>query len=170
MTPHERSRRTAILCCHCLRNIAFYRAGYRNGNFVSSRQFFITANGNFLDIAILEWCKLFAETRGKHHYSRALSDADGFRIDLLAVLGVSSGEYDDYLKTMRTYRDKFVAHLDEDQVMMIPRLTVAKNSAKFLYTTLLIQESGNDRFHDAPSSPEALYRRFFAEGRRTYRS
>jgi hypothetical protein len=70
LTTEDRVRRTAILCEHCLRNIAFYRAGwYRQSKIRVSRQFWIGANGNFMDIAVLEWCKLFADAKGQHHWS-----------------------------------------------------------------------------------------------------
>jgi hypothetical protein len=108
MTPRERKRRVGILCCHCLRNIAFYRAGYTQNRFCSCKQFWINANGNFLDIAVLEWCKLFADARGKHHYAKVTNEHTNFRRDLLAKLAVTAAEFDEYVKEMKTYRDKFV--------------------------------------------------------------
>jgi hypothetical protein len=77
-TQRDRVRRAAILCVHFMRNLAYYRAGWavrvgHSGRSGSSHrvllrndsQFWRTVNGNCLDACILEWCKLFAEPRGK---------------------------------------------------------------------------------------------------------
>jgi hypothetical protein len=68
--------RVAIVCCHFLRNLAFYRAGWQYDTYLRERshrtpdQFRVNANSNSLDICVLEWCKLFGEkrTRGKNHW------------------------------------------------------------------------------------------------------
>jgi hypothetical protein len=52
--------------------------------------------------------------------------------------------------------------------MMIPKLSIAKKSTKFLYQLLLTQEAGTDTFQDAPPSPSKFYKDFAAEARREY--
>jgi hypothetical protein len=57
-----------------MRNLAFHRAGrdievqrklldrrHRQGGFWRE------AHGNFFDISVLDWCKMFADREGKHH-------------------------------------------------------------------------------------------------------
>jgi len=69
-------------------------------------QFWITANGNFLDIAVLEWCKLFVDAKGKHHFSKAFEDGDKFKQELIEKLGLTETQFDDYVGSLKTYRDK----------------------------------------------------------------
>src|SRR5271165_4315169 len=65
----ERLRRVLVLCCYFVQNLAFYRAGWDNKIFRRYRsQFWVTANGNFLDHCVLEWCKLFGDERGEHYW------------------------------------------------------------------------------------------------------
>lgn len=168
MKQRERLRRTGILCCHCLRNIAFYRSWYKAGQPFTKKQFWVNANANFLDIAILEWCKLFADASGQHYFTRVVQDPETFLVQLLAILNLKRIEFDDYVKEMKIYRDKFVAHLDKDRIMKIPSLGTAKKSAKALYEHLLLQESGTDTFHDAPQSASKLYKDFLAMGKKAY--
>ena len=56
-----------FLYAHWLRNIAFYRAGWDGTGVRVSREIWKSANSAFIDIAVLEWCKLFADHGGKHH-------------------------------------------------------------------------------------------------------
>ena len=168
MKPRDRLRRTGILCCHCLRNIAFYHSWYKAGKPFSKQQFWVNANGNFLDIAVLEWCKLFGDVRGQHYYTKVVHDPSTFKGELLSALRLTNSEFDEYVKSMRTYRDKFVAHLDDKSTMQIPILNVAKKSVKMLYRSLLVQEASNDTFHDAPASASRLYKDFLAEGKKVY--
>jgi hypothetical protein len=71
MTRRSRVRRLFILCNHFLRNLAFYRTGWRRGGVDQEptlrrkeSQFWVNVNGNFIDICALEWCKLFGDKKG----------------------------------------------------------------------------------------------------------
>lgn len=83
-------------------------------------------------------------------------------------LAVTDREFVAYIQQMKTYRDKFVAHLDDDRKMMVPNLAVAKKSATFLYKRLLDQEAGTGTFNDAPKSPTVFYDAFFIEAQQEY--
>lgn len=168
MTRRQRLRRVAILCCHCLRNLAFYRAWHKAGRPRSTEQFWITVNGNFLDIAVVEWCKLFADARGKHHWAKIASDAAVFKSALLLYLAITDTVLDDYIVEMRMYRDKFIAHLDDELQMQIPNLTIALKSAAYLYSYLRTNEDDGNTFPDAPINSASFYRRFLAEARVVY--
>jgi hypothetical protein len=136
MNHSERLRRTLKLCCHCLRNLAFYRAGWRGSQFCSNRQFLINANSNCLDIAVLEWCKLFADRDGKHHWKQLISNDTEFIYGLCKGIGISNFQFRKYASVMLRYRNKFVAHLDDDRVAQIPRLRIARKSTAYLYDYL----------------------------------
>jgi len=168
MTRSQHLRRVAILCCHCLRNLAFYKAGWHNGKIKLKSQFWLNVNGNFLDIAVLEWCKLFADPRGKHFWRKAISDVATFQKGLFTELGCTETEYEDYVKQVRGYRDKFVAHLDSEEIMQIPFLQSAVNSTEYLYDYLLEKEETNGCFADAQKGGFKFYEKFFAEGTAVY--
>ena len=134
-------RRVCLLCCHCARNIAYYRVGFVSengtGDLKQRTQFGATVNGNMLDIAVLEWCKLFADRNARHHWKRVVRDDAGqqrFLADLLRHAGIDLHGWKRYLDTTRVYRDKFVAHLDDQNVMNIPSLEVALKCVQFLYS------------------------------------
>lgn len=168
MTHRERLRRVAKLCCHFLRNLAFYRSGWRNGSLIVDDPFWTNVNGNFLDICVLEWCKLFGDSRGKHHWRKVITDEQAFRDGLFRAIAMTEVEFAIYIDSMKTYRDKFVAHLDEQNRMDIPDLTGAQASASFLYDYLLSYEEEGDCFYDAPRDAARFYRKIFRTGRTNY--
>lgn len=166
MTRRERLRRVAILCCNCVRNVAYYRAGWHEGRIVfdESSNIFTTVNGNFLDIAVVEWCKLF-DPKEEHGWRKIISDGDAFKIGLLEDLGIDEAEWNAYFKKMRTYRDKFLAHLDREKVMYLPQMDIARDSVIYYYNYLLQYENDGTTFEDGPSDLEAYYVLCDDEGR-----
>jgi hypothetical protein len=168
LTQRDRVRRTAILCCHCLRNIAFYRAGWKHNRFRVQREFWKNANSGCIDIAVLEWCKLFTEARGKHHWSKSVPDEPSFRRGLYAHLGVTEPEFASYGKTIKHYRDKFVAHLDEEPTMFIPRLRQARRSVAFLYDFLRDEPTMAAFLPDASRSAREFYASWYQHAAREY--
>ena len=169
MTRRKRLRRVAILCCHCLRNLAFYMAGWRRGAPVFKDQFWVNVNGNFLDICVLEWCKLFGDLRGKHYWQKVISDPTAFYSGLLRQLGMAEAEFDAFANEMRTYRDKFVAHLDSEEIMHIPNnLILAQKSVSYLYDYLRANEDEADFFVDAPKKASTFYDHHLRDGKSAY--
>jgi len=148
--------------------MAFYKAGWHKGELIFKEQFWVNANGNFIDICILEWCKLFGDKLGKHYWRMVITDQTAFFTCLLQVVGQTEEEFDSYVEVMKTYRDKFVAHLDSDKVMNIPKLRVARKSISFLYGYLLAYEEEDNCFHDAPPKASRFYKQFYSQGRRVY--
>ena len=133
-------RKLLLLCCHFARNVAYYRIGYVNengtGELKQATQLGATINGNMLDIAVLEWCKLFADRNARHSWRRIVrtdEEQSQFLTHLSRNVGVSTNDWKRYLDVMRVYRDKFVAHLDEENVMNIPNLETALRGVFFLY-------------------------------------
>ena len=125
MTRRDRLRRVVLLCAHFSRNLAYYRAGHdRLTN--ASPSFWITIDGNFLDMAVMEWCKLFGDQKGRHSWVKVVTDPSRFEAELLSHLGISPRELEGYVNEMRIYRNKFLAHLDDLPVMDIPFLDRAR--------------------------------------------
>ncbi|WP_109484049.1 hypothetical protein [Paraburkholderia sp. C35] len=137
------ARRQALLACAIVRNVAFYRAGFETedgrGRLKDDSQMGRTINSNFVDIAVLEWCKVFADWHARHHWRRLVRDSQartGFRTALFAVLGLDEAGWEHYLTVVKTYRDRFVAHLDDDDTMDIPSLDPVLASTFFFYGQL----------------------------------
>lgn len=118
MTRKTRLRRVLIICCHCLRNLSYYRVGWS----IFQDDFWVTVNGNFMDICVLEWCKVFADSRGGHYWQKVITDPVNFKNGLLQMLSISEQELHAYISEVRKYRDKFIAHLDGEEVMHPPRI------------------------------------------------
>ncbi len=169
MMRRSRLRRVGILCCHCLRNLAFRNAGWRRGSFaLPKNQFWINIDGNFLDIAVLEWCKLFGDKRGKHFWRKVVTAEHEFLDGLLKVLDVTDAGFDAYIEEVKTYRDRFVAHLDDDEEMQIPNLRLMKISVSYLFDYILANEDEGGYFNDAPKSAAAHYHKYLKEGQAVY--
>jgi hypothetical protein len=133
-----------------MRNLSYFRGGWFDGKLIKTSEFWRTANGNFLDITVSEWWKLFADPSGKHHWRKVVSNQPAFEVGLLAALHISQAEFDEYLKEMRTYRDKFIAHLDDLETMQIPKLDIARGSLIYLYDFMLQHEDGGAYFNGLP--------------------
>jgi hypothetical protein len=163
LTERDRVRRVAIICCHCLRNIALYRAGWKRDRECArvERPFWVSANGSCLDVAIMEWCKLFTErptTRsGRHHWRTVVTKQSEFMTGLCVRLGVSEAGFEQYAKTVVRYRNKFVAHLDNERTAYIPFMWVARSSAAFLYDHLRDDPAFAKYLPDLAPSAAAYY-------------
>ncbi|AIV47937.1 hypothetical protein X899_3001 [Burkholderia pseudomallei TSV 25] len=168
LTRRQRLRRVGIICCHTLRNLAYYRAWFDAGKPRENEQFWVSANSNFADIVVLEWCKVLADERGKQHWRKVVTDAAAFEASLLQALEVDDVAWKEYINNMRFLRDKFIAHLDDELVMTLPILDLAKASAVHLYEYLLANENETQAFAEAPASASEWYEKFFEEAKAVY--
>jgi len=159
----------AILCRHCLRNIAFYKTGRQDGGPILKSEFWANVNGNFMDICVLEWCKLFGEEKGKHYWKNVISEPDVFFKDLLKDTNTTENGLKACKKEFRKYRDKFVAHLDSDRTMHIPHLGLAQKSTLYLYDYLLANEDDGEYFYGFPRNASKLYQHYLEMGESVYR-
>lgn len=168
LSRRDRVGRTLILCAHFLRNLAFYRVGWRRGQCKRRDQFWLTVNGNFLDHCVLEWCKLFADKQGKHHWRKVVTNPKQFEKELLRRTRLTLAQFDDYTNQMRAYRNKFVAHLDAEPVMLIPKLRIARVSGFTLYDWLVAHEDDGGFFPENPLPARRYYLLHFNLGRAAY--
>ncbi|UFZ03054.1 hypothetical protein LQG66_27970 [Bradyrhizobium ontarionense] len=172
LTRRERLRRTAILCGHCIRNLAYYRAGWNGGELRFGRRSRIhgSINGNFLDVMVLEWLKLFVATE-QHAWQNVVTDKAQFLQGLLAQLTCTETQFNDYINEMRTYRDKFIAHLDSRRQMDVPVMDMAREAAIYYHRYLLANENQNDPYRpDLDYDIAALYADCEAEAIEFYES
>jgi hypothetical protein len=93
LTKRELCRRSVLLCVLFLRNLAYYRAGQgQQGRHLldpsePTVNFWRQANSNFIDMCVLDWCKLFADKQAVHHWRKIVSDPAKFEADLLVHCG-----------------------------------------------------------------------------------
>lgn len=138
------ARRQATLSCAIIRNIAYYYAGWITGDgqgrLKDDTDLGRTINSNFIDLAVLEWSKLFADWEARHHWRRFVWGTEArtaFRTGLLDTIGLDLLAWEQYHTDVKTYRDRFIAHLDDDDVMIPPRLRIALESTVFFYEYLV---------------------------------
>lgn len=168
MTRRDCLRRTGLLCLHSIRNFAGYRAARAASCGWSGEQFWIVVNNNFLDIGVLEWCKIFADSRAKHHWRKSVQEQEEFYGVMLNEIRLTDALFEQYIDEMKTYRDKFIAHLDERDVMHIPNLNAAIKSSQLLLAWLVEHENDCDAFPDLVEDPRELFRTMFQQCEMVY--
>ena len=135
MSTTERAQRAALLCCHFARNFAYYSV-FRSSTLLSKEGFWLSVHGNFVDVCVLEWCKLFGNQNGKFHWKNVMSNPDLFRQELLSMHGIGDAELKKLWKEVKDYRDDFVAHLEEQETTRIPNLNVPYLLIAFFFREL----------------------------------
>lgn len=165
MDREQRLRRVILICCHFARNMAYYRAGWKNKKLIKNTDFWIGVNGNCIDIALLEWCKLFGDRKANHSWEKIITDRTAFQAGLLETLGpgMNMEGFEYFAKQVRIYRDKFVAHLDNELVADIPGLDECWLSVKFYHKYLLEHETNSVLAHGLPSNLQIFYEAKFEE-------
>jgi hypothetical protein len=144
MPRQTRLRRVLILCRNFAANLAYYRIGRLPEHLhlqKRSENFWRVTSGNAIDICVLEWCKLFADSKGKHHWSTIANDSAKFKAQLVRHLGIDDVKFDKEIEVMRRYRDKFLAHLDSDEIMNVPGLEIAKQAVWFYFDYVVQNEA-----------------------------
>ena len=110
-------------------------------------------HGNQLDIAVLEWCKVFGSDGEATHWKKIVppSDHDQFRDGLFGAAGVTAKEWEAYWNAMKKYRDNLVAHhIELNKVDNYPVLDLALKSSCFYYSYLIkeLRSLGETRYPD----------------------
>lgn len=152
-----------------MRNLAYHRAWNAAKLERKQQEFWRTINGNFIDAAVLEWCKVYGDERAKHHWSKCVSDSAKFAEGLWRITGKTEEEFEQYRIVVRAYRDKFVAHLDELNQMQIPDLQPALESIRYLYQHLVEGEDDVDAFVDLPLNANRYYQAHLTAGKAGHR-
>lgn len=96
--------------------------------------------GSQLDVAVLEWCKVFGSNKEASHWKQVVPKEEHatYKAGLLAILKYSEAQWTDYWEHMKAYRDNLVAHhIDGHNVGTYPDLTPALESAAYHYRYLL---------------------------------
>ncbi|MFY9684003.1 MAG: hypothetical protein WBQ40_04850 [Candidatus Sulfotelmatobacter sp.] len=146
MPRQDRLRRVVILCRNFAVNLAYYRVGRKTEHlhlqdYQTRGNFWRVMSGNCIDMCVLESCKLFANPKEKHHWGRSVADPEGFRVQLTNDLGIDEVAFQKQIEVMRQYRNKFLAHLDSDEVANIPALDIAKKAVWFYHSYVVLHEA-----------------------------
>jgi hypothetical protein len=121
-------------------------------------------------MAIIDWCKIFGDPHGKHYWAKTVTDQSRFFATLLQRLRLDEAGFNAYVETLRRPRDKFIAHLDEEDVMRLPRLRHARGSAAFLYDYFHTQDATPQYFREYPEeSSTHMYEMWYRAATREYR-
>lgn len=130
--------------CHIIaRNVAYYRVVHPSKG--SSNHFWRTVSINFIHTAVLDWCKIFVEEGGKHHWKIVVPSEQHtlFFQEMISSLNVTEQEFLNYAQAVKTYRNQFVAHMNDSNTMpydlsfnKFPDLELLLASTKFLYVSL----------------------------------
>jgi hypothetical protein len=110
-------------------------------------------HGNLLDMAVLDWCKLFGSDDQEHqpvHWKNVIDNQAAFREGLLLDLEMDEYAWISYWREMKCYRDTHVAHSDfrKPDVTHFPKLDHALKSAFFYYAFILreLRQAGIDEY------------------------
>lgn len=165
----ERCRAALQVVVNVTRCIALKRALVA-ANPDPTLNFWRVLHGNLLDIAVLDWCKLFGSGDEQHqqvHWKSVFSNQDAFRAGLLAHVHMDLESWRDYWWQLKTYRDQRVAHLDFDRrdITHYPDLEPALLSVSYYYSQLIseLQVVGGD---ELPNDLSAYYSAFLAQARK----
>jgi hypothetical protein len=169
--PREvRIRRAMVCCCAIIRNVAYYQGGWREGQRLFDSNIERTISGNFIDMAVLEWCKLFGESRHEpQHWQRVLLGIEqrrSFKGGLLKSLNQSSIQWNKHCESCIRYRSDFIAHLGSEHRMHLPFVDPLRKSAAFYYEFLQMSEMTDAN----PADIEQFYESCAASGREYYSS
>jgi hypothetical protein len=120
-----------------VRNIALKRA-LHNADANPHLNFWRLIYGNQMDMAVLEWCKLFGSDDAERqpvHWKNVAVDQAAFRAGLFTAVGMDEAQWARYWREMKTYRDYTVAHHDprRESIPTFPVLDPALNGAIYYF-------------------------------------
>lgn len=168
MEHEQRVRRVLLLTSNCLRNAAYYRAGWLDGRSKRTTPFWTAVTNNFIDVCVLEWCKLLADRKGPHFYGSVVADVGSFEPGLYDCLRMTPDAFANYRTEVRSYRDKFIAHLDLELTMRIPRLDVIVESVSYYHANIIASDGIPALRQRFASRPREFYEACLKEALHAY--
>jgi hypothetical protein len=144
--PHDRPRQlreTAEVLSTLVRNILLKRALHA-ADPNPRLNFWRIQYGNLMDLAVIDWCKLFGSDDAERqpiHWKTIADDQYSFRSALLKALAMTHEDWQTYWQDMKKYRDFTAAHHDprRAEIATYPVLDKALDSA-FFYFEYIQQE------------------------------
>jgi hypothetical protein len=131
-----------------------------------NQNYWILVFNNFLDVAVLEWCKAFGSRGEATHWSKHVADQEAFRVGLLQKLAISEEEWRVYWESIKTYRDELVAHHESaSKITHYPEFGYALQAC-FYYYEILIKQLRAYQVFDYPDSLEDYFEKSLAQARK----
>jgi hypothetical protein len=116
--------------------------------------------GSMLDIAVIEWCKVFGTDDQPTHWKNFISDHAAFRKKLFSFLDITQDQWSQYWQHMTNYRNTHAAHhLGVKEGDTYPVLDIALKSCLFYYSKL-IEKVKALGVNNLPESLEAYSKQF----------
>lgn len=140
VSPGSKAHSAARLARRCLQNIAFYRAGQGVITKDTESDFWKTTQHSFALLVVLDWYKLFIDTSSSLHWANFLVDPNDFGRRIVNVVHMSEAELHEMILDTKTYRDKYVAHADEDVPIVQLDFERMRLIAGFLLDFLICKE------------------------------
>ena len=120
-------RRVGMKCRDFARQLSYHRAlnRYKNQEGKFNLNFWTTVYNNTIDVASLDWFHLFGYHNDDLHWKNIVKDIDSFRCELLTTVELDERDWISYRETIKTYRDKDVAHIEIRPKSWVPDMTLA---------------------------------------------
>lgn len=170
MDRDKKLRRSILLCSHFTRNLAYYRAGWKDGSLKRDDPFWKTLNSNFLDICVLEWCKLFGDHKDKYHWKNIMDYPSKFKQEMFQELNIKQADFDGIWASIKSLRDKFVAHLDNKEIMNIPQFDLALSLVIFFHKKAVKSLVNEKSLEGLPRDLKAFYDACYTEAEKKYKA
>ena len=167
MTKREQLlRRVGLKCADFARQLSYHRALH---DFKEARKlnFWIYMYNNAIDLAVLDWFHLFGYHNDDLHWKKVVNDIDldVFREKLLSCLGLTQNEWGKYRETVKTYRNKDVAHMEIRPVSNVPEMAVALMAADFYYKVVLKELKSFSNYAEWPQDLFQYYKNSLGQSR-----
>lgn len=171
LTKKQQFRRVTLLCCHFDRNLAYHRAGKKSPTeLMWPGEFWTTVHSNFLNCCVLEWCKLFVDSKnrnpGEHRWDKVVADKVRFEAELYQH--INNTQYQTLLSAMRTARNKFIAHLDDENTEYTPHMDIAKDAVHFYHSYIARNEANPGDLAGLPTDLDDYYSCCYREAQKIY--
>gem|GEM_PF-4642624 len=157
-----------MMCLDFARQLSYHRAlsRFRDDSGKFNLNFWTAVFNNSIDIATLDWLHLFGSDKDDLHWKKIVKDVPAFRSSLFASLGLYEQGWKSYRETVKTYRDKDVAHIEVRPRGWVPEMTLALKAADLYYKYVLSELS---HFRDYSNEPADLIAYFEDSQRQTER-
>lgn len=141
--------RVCLKCADFVRQLSLHRAfdGFQGE---LRHNFWIYIYNNSIDMAVLDWCHLFGNHSDALHWKKVVPDGNEFRINLYEYLEITETTWKVYRDSLKSYRDKNVAHIEVLPATNIPDMIFALDSVAFYYTLVKEELNNKDLFPNYP--------------------
>jgi hypothetical protein len=133
-------------------------------------EFWITVHSNFLYCCVLEWCKLFVDTKnrnpGEHRWDYVVADKVRFEAEMFQR--IDKTQFQTLKTAMRKARNKFIAHLDDENIEHSPHLDMAKDAVQFYHSYIVHNEANPSDIWDLPTDLHNYYSSCYQEAENIY--